>query len=169
MCSSTRRRSIACCSSKTSIAPEDQPRRPSSFRAHLAKGRPTIHIINDVPGPSNSPRSGRHGSRPFISLKDGRIPWQMKLTDEQGRPRYPFLILDSVLVFAGRSSPIEERQPPRRTMQREDRGDPAQVREAFGKLATQAVPSAADAGRTRPPTSASCRRNSRPVKSSPMR
>ena len=77
------------------IAPEDKPI-TVTFRAHLPKGRPNISVINDVPGPSNNPRSGRHGRKPFISTQDGRIPWQMKLTDEQGRPRYPFLVLDSV-------------------------------------------------------------------------
>ncbi len=77
------------------IAAEDAPIRVT-FEAHLPKGRPSIMVINDVPGPSNNPRSGRHGRKPFLSLKDGRIPWQMKLTDEQGNARYPFLILDTV-------------------------------------------------------------------------
>ena len=77
------------------IAPEDQPT-TVSFRAHLPAGRPTIHVFNKVPGPSISPRSGRHGRRPFISLEDGRLPWQMKLTTENGDPLYPFLILDSI-------------------------------------------------------------------------
>ncbi len=77
------------------VAPEDKPV-TVTFRAHLPKGRPTIEVINNVPGPSNTPLSGRHGNKPFVSLKEGRIPWQVKLTDEQGRPRYPFLIMDSI-------------------------------------------------------------------------
>jgi len=77
------------------VAPEDKPV-TVSFRAHLPKGRPNIEVFNDVPGPSNNPRSGRHGEVPFISTKIGRIPWQMKLTDEAGKPRYPFLIMDSI-------------------------------------------------------------------------
>ncbi len=77
------------------IAPEDQPV-TVTFRAHLPKGGPNIEAYNDVPGPSNIPRSGRHGDVPFISTKMGRIPWQMKLTDEAGKARYPFLILDSI-------------------------------------------------------------------------
>ena len=77
------------------VAPEDKPV-TVTFRTHLPKGRPTIHVYNDVPGPPNTPRSGRHGNVPFISTKIGRIPWQMKLTDEQGQPRYPFLIMDSI-------------------------------------------------------------------------
>ncbi len=77
------------------IAPENQPT-TVTFRTHLPKGRPSIHVINEVPGPSNLPRSGRHGRRPFVSIADGRMPWQIKLTDEQGNARYPFLILDSI-------------------------------------------------------------------------
>ncbi len=77
------------------VADEDKPI-TVTFRAHLPKGRPNIEVYNDVPGPSNLPRSGRHGDAPFISTKLGRIPWQMKLTDEAGRARYPFLIIDSI-------------------------------------------------------------------------
>ncbi|MEW4564831.1 DUF1592 domain-containing protein [Bremerella sp. JC770] len=77
------------------IAPEDEPI-TVTFRAHLPKGRPSVHIINEIPGLSTNFRSGRHGSRPFVSTKDGRIPWQMKLTDQQGNPLHPFLILDSI-------------------------------------------------------------------------
>lgn len=77
------------------IAPEGQPT-IVTFQAHLPKGRPSIHVYNDVPGPSNLPRSGRHGDVPFISTKLGRSPWQMKITDEDGNARYPFLILDSI-------------------------------------------------------------------------
>jgi len=52
-------------------------------------------VINEIPA-LDTPRSGRHGRKPFVSTKDGRIPWQMKLTDEQGKARYPFLIIDSI-------------------------------------------------------------------------
>lgn len=77
------------------VAPEDKPI-TVTFRAHLPKAHPNLEVYNDVPGPSNTPRSGRHGEVPFISTKFGRIPWQMKLTDEAGQARYPFLIMDSV-------------------------------------------------------------------------
>jgi hypothetical protein len=80
---------------KDIVAPEDAPI-TVTFRAHLPKGRPTIHVINDIPGPGNNYRAANHSQQPFISTKHDRTPWQMKLTDEQGRPRYPFLILDSV-------------------------------------------------------------------------
>ena len=63
------------------IAPEDAPI-TVTFRAHLPKGRPNIFVINEVPGTSNNARSNRHGRKPFVSTKEGRIPWQMKLTDE---------------------------------------------------------------------------------------
>lgn len=117
------------------VAPEDQPR-AVTFRAHLAKGRPNIEVYNDVPGPSNLPRSGRHGNRPFVSLKDGRMPWQIKLTDEQGRPRYPFLILHSI-SWRGPIITDQERQL-RDDYQPKTEGDLAQVREGLRKLATRA-------------------------------
>lgn len=117
------------------IAPEDKPI-TVTFRAHLPKGRPNIFVINEVPGPSNNPRSGRHGRKPFVSTQDGRIPWQMKLTDEQGRPRYPFLILDSV-SFRG---PIitEEEQRRRDEYFPHGEGNLAQVRDGLGRLARRA-------------------------------
>lgn len=117
------------------IAPEDQPI-TVTFRAHLPKGKSNIVVINDVPGPPVTPRSGRHGRKPFISTKDGRIPWQMKLTDEQGRPRYPFLILDSVSM----RGPIitEEEQRLRDEYLPSEAGNIAQVRERLGRLAKRA-------------------------------
>ncbi len=117
------------------IAPEDKPI-TVTFRAHLPKGRPNISVINEVPGPSNNPRSGRHGNRPFISTKDGRIPWQMKLTDEQGRPRYPFLIMDAV-SWRG---PIitDEEQKRRDEYFLTENGNLSQVREGLSRLARRA-------------------------------
>ncbi|HSJ05029.1 MAG TPA: DUF1592 domain-containing protein [Verrucomicrobium sp.] len=117
------------------IAPEDKPI-TVTFRAHLPKGRPSINVLNEVPGPSNNPRSGRHGNKPFISIKDGRIPWQMKLTDEQGRPRYSFLIMDSV---SWKGPIITEAEEQRRAeyLPREE-GNMDQVREGLGKLARRA-------------------------------
>ena len=117
------------------IAPEDQPV-TVTFRAHLPKGRPSIEAYNEVPGPSNLPRSGRHGNKPFISIKDGRIPWQMKLTDEQGRARYPFLIIDSI---AWRGPLItEEDQTRRDEYLPAEEGNLVQVREGLGRLAQRA-------------------------------
>ena len=117
------------------VADEDKPV-TVTFRAHLPKGRPNIEVYNEVPGPSNLPRSGRHGDTPFISIKDGRIPWQMKLTDEQGKPRYPFLIMDSItwrgpLVTDDEKNLRDDYMP---TVE----GNMEQVRECLGKLARRA-------------------------------
>ncbi|QDT55103.1 hypothetical protein Pan44_31450 [Caulifigura coniformis] len=117
------------------VAPEDQPV-TVTFQAHLPKGRPDILVINQVPGPSNNPRSGRHGRTPFLSTKEGRIPWQMKLTDEQGRPRYPFLILDSV-SFRGPIVTAEE-QRRREEYFPSEPGNMDQVRAGLGRLARRA-------------------------------
>ena len=117
------------------VAPENKPI-TVTFRAHLPKGRPSIDVINDVPGPSNTPPSGRHGNRPFVSTKDGRMPWQMKLTDEQGRPRYPLLIIDSI-SFKGPITTGEEQQRRGEYLPREE-GDMDQVRTSLGALARRA-------------------------------
>jgi len=117
------------------VAPEDKPV-TVTFLAHLPKGRPNIEVYNDVPGPSNLPRSGRHGNRPFVSLKDGRMPWQIKLTDEQGRPRYPFLILHSI-SWRGPIVTDHEKQL-REDYRPAPEGDLAQARELLRKLATRA-------------------------------
>jgi hypothetical protein len=117
------------------IAPEDQPV-TVTFRTHLPKGRPNIDAINNIPGLSNNFRSGRHGNKPFISTKDGRIPWQMKLTDEQGRPRYPFLILDSVSWRGPFLTDQEQRR--RQEYWPASEGDIEQVRAGLGRLARRA-------------------------------
>ncbi|HUR38018.1 MAG TPA: DUF1587 domain-containing protein, partial [Planctomycetota bacterium] len=78
------------------VAPEDKPV-VVEFGAHLPAGRHMIRISNEAPGPGNNlDRGGRHGSRPFVSIKDGREPWQWKLTDDQGLPLWPVLIVDWV-------------------------------------------------------------------------
>lgn len=107
-----------------------------TFRTHLPKGNPTIEVYNDVPGPSNIPRAGRHGETPFVSLKDGRIPWQMKLTDEQGRARYPFLIIDSI---SWRGPLVSDEEQSRRAeyFPREE-GNIDQVREGLRRLVRRA-------------------------------
>ena len=117
------------------IAEEDKPV-TVTFRAHLPKGRPSIEVYNDVPGPSNLPRSGRHGETPFISTKIGRIPWQMKLTDEAGRPRYPFLIIDSI---SWKGPIVEEHEKRLRDdcLPREE-GNLQQARECLATLAKRA-------------------------------
>jgi hypothetical protein len=117
------------------VASEEQPI-TVTFRAHLPKGRPTIEVYNDVPGPSNTPPSNRHGNVPFISTKIGRIPWQMKLTDEEGRPRHPFLILDSI-AWRGPILTDGEKKLRDDYMPREE-GNLEQVRDCLGTLARRA-------------------------------
>ncbi len=75
------------------VAPENEPV-VVEFQTHLPAGNHTFVLSNDVPGPSVLPRSGRSGDEPFFSIAHGRIPWQLKLTDEEGKPLYPFLIVD---------------------------------------------------------------------------
>lgn len=117
------------------VAPEDKPT-TVTFRTHLPKGRPSIMVYNDVPGPSNLPRSGRHGDVPFISIKDGRLPWQIKLTDEQGVARYPFLIIDAI---AWRGPIIADSEQRRRDeYMPQEAGNLDQVREGLGRLAHRA-------------------------------
>ncbi|MGK0197179.1 MAG: hypothetical protein ACI91J_000445 [Yoonia sp.] len=118
------------------IAPEERPT-TVTFRAHFPSTRtPTIHVFNKVPGPSNSPRSGRHGNRPFVSTKEGRLPWQMKLTDEQGLPRYPFLIVDSVTIKGPIVTAEEQRR--RDEYMPTETGKMEQVRTGFRALAKRA-------------------------------
>jgi len=77
------------------VAPEDQPV-TLECQVHLPAGNHPIRMTNEAPGPSNLPRAGRNGSHPFFSVKDGREAWQTKLTDEEGQPILPFLIVDWV-------------------------------------------------------------------------
>lgn len=119
------------------IAPEDKPI-TVTFHAHLPKGRPNISVINDVPGPSVLPRSGRHGRRPFVSTKEGRMPWQMKLTDEEGNARYPFLIIDSVSWRGPIITPEEQRRRDEYWPSNEANADLTQIRASLGRLAFRA-------------------------------
>ncbi len=77
------------------IAPEDKPV-TVAFRVHFPAVRgPEIHVINKS-GVGRHPRTNGSSRIPFITTAYPRAPWQMKITDEQGRPRYPILIIDSI-------------------------------------------------------------------------
>jgi hypothetical protein len=118
------------------IAPEDKPI-TVEFSAHLPAGNHNYRLSNDVPGPSNLPRSGRADPRrPFFSIKDGRRPWQIKLTDEDGAPLMPFLIVDSV-EWEG---PIGEPGPTfaQREYLPKEKNNAAQLRESLTKFASRA-------------------------------
>jgi mono/diheme cytochrome c family protein len=114
------------------LAPEDKPI-VVEFTAHLPAGRHMIRVTNEAAGPGNNlDRGGRHGSRPFISIKDGREPWQWKMSDEQGLPLWPFLIVD----WMEWEGPIVETAPS--AAQRDYSGSPEQTREILERFATRA-------------------------------
>ena len=81
------------------LAPEGKPV-VVEFTTHLPAGSHTFRLTNEVPGPSILPRSGRAGRAPFFSIAQGRIPWQLKLTDEEGKTALS--LLDGRLVGVGR-------------------------------------------------------------------
>ena len=118
------------------VAPEDKPT-IVEFIAHLPAGNVNIRMANEVPGPSNLPRSGRADPRaPFFSIKEGRRPWQTKLTDEEGLPIMPFLIMDWVewegpLDFEGPTYAQREYLP-------KESGNFDQARESLTRLAERA-------------------------------
>jgi mono/diheme cytochrome c family protein len=77
------------------IAPENKPI-TVTFRAHFPNARsPKIYVTNEN-GLRRHPRTNSSSRIPFITTSHRRAPWQMKITDQQGRPRYPVLIIDSV-------------------------------------------------------------------------
>jgi hypothetical protein len=118
------------------VAPEDKPI-TIEFTTHLPAGNHNFRLTNDVPGPSNLPRSGRADPRrPFFSIKDGRRPWQIKLTDEAGEPLMAFLIVDSVEWEGPLSDPgptfAQKQYMPK------EKGNAAQLRETLTRFATLA-------------------------------
>lgn len=89
-------------------APEDKPV-TLEFRTHLPAGRHPIRIVNAVAGPNPEARRSRASGTPnvFTGLQS-RVPWQMKFTDDDGKPIVPFLLLDSIEW----DGPIVESWPP---------------------------------------------------------
>jgi len=75
-------------------APEDQPVN-LEFRTHFTAGQHVIRVMNAVYGPEPTARSSRVGREPFTSIQ-GRYPWQLKLTDDNYQPAWPFLLVDYV-------------------------------------------------------------------------
>ncbi len=77
-------------------APEDQPITIEA-RVHLVAGKYPVRIINSVPGPNPEARRSRHSGTPnAFTTTQSRVPWQMKLTDDDFKPIQPTLIIDSV-------------------------------------------------------------------------
>lgn len=66
-------------------------------RIHLTAGKYPIRIINSVPGPNPEGRRSRHSGTPnaFTNTRS-RVPWQLKLTDDDFKPIQPTLIIDSM-------------------------------------------------------------------------
>ena len=77
-------------------APEDKPVTIEA-RVHLTEGSYPVRVINSVPGPNPEGRRSRHSGTPnaFTTLKS-RVPWQLKLSDDEFRPIQPTLIIDSL-------------------------------------------------------------------------
>jgi len=76
--------------------PENQPITLEA-RVHLIAGKYPIRIINAVPGPNPEGRRSRHSGTPnAFTTTHSRVPWQMKLTDDDYKPIQPTLIIDSV-------------------------------------------------------------------------
>ena len=86
---------------KDVVTTEAQPE-TLDFVFHVPAGNHDIRLTCEAPGPSNLPRHGRYDAgRFFTTIREsstGRQPWQWKLTDEQGVPIRPFLIVDFVEV-----------------------------------------------------------------------
>lgn len=78
-------------------APEDKPT-VIEFTAQLPAGEHNISIWNTNPGPSvyEQGTRGTHAHK-FFTLKQGRFATQRKLTDDDGVPLVPFLIVDDVV------------------------------------------------------------------------
>ncbi len=119
-------------------APIDQPT-TIEFTAHLPAGRHQVRLINAVPGPRPEDRRSRpiNGS-PFFTLKR-RLPWQMKLTDEVGKPLLPLMVADVWDV----EGPLQPSWPPRAHQQLFTRGadapkDAAYARDIISRFALRA-------------------------------
>ena len=117
------------------VAPEDKPI-TVTFRTHFPAVRgPEIHVINTAGG-KRHPRTNASSRIPFITTEHERAPWQMKITDEQGRARYPVLIIDSVSM----RGPIvtEEEQRRRDEYMTSEEGNLEQVRAGLAAMAKRA-------------------------------
>ena len=77
-------------------APEDQPE-TIEVRVHLPAGKHNIHVVNASAGPNPEARRSRASGTPnhFTDLQS-RVPWQIKFTDDDGKPIIPFLLLNGI-------------------------------------------------------------------------
>ena len=117
------------------IAPEDKPV-TITFHAHFADARaPKIYVTN-LNKVGRHPRTNASSRIPFITTKHRRAPWQMKITDQQGRPRYPILIIDSLsmrgpIVSDQEQQRRDEYMPDEETLDAVRRGLAAMAHRAF--------------------------------------
>lgn len=78
------------------VAAENEPI-VLQFEIHLPAGKREFDITNEVNGPLILQRFSRT-AKPFYSIDEGYLPWQLSLIDSSGTPNYPCLIVDSVTV-----------------------------------------------------------------------
>ena len=115
---------------------EDQPAM-LEFTFHVPAGYHDLRLACEAPGPGLGNRHGRFDAgRFFTTIADsatGRQPWQFKLSDENGVPIRPFLIVDFTEVEGPLPSPQPQQQllPP-------GTQDAAQAREIIAHFAERA-------------------------------
>lgn len=118
------------------IAPEDKPI-TVIFQAHFSNppGRPpTIYVTNENKVPRH-PRTNAESRIPFITTQHQRAPWQMKITNQDGSPRYPILVIDSLTM---RGPIVTEEEQARRNEYFAKEESLDAVREGFSRLAQRA-------------------------------
>lgn len=118
------------------IASEEDPL-TVTFHAHFSNpaGRPPkIYVTNENKVPHH-PRTNASSRIPFINTSYPRAPWQMKITNQDGSPRYPILIIDSLTM---RGPIVTERERRFRTEYFPSEESLDSVREGFSTMARRA-------------------------------
>ncbi len=117
------------------VAPEDKPI-TVTFRTHFPDiSSPEIHVFNTTGGKHHPQTNGDSGI-PFITTADERAPWQMKITDDQGQPRHPVLIIDSVSMRGPIVTDLEQQR--RDEYMPTTEGNMDEVRRSLGAMARRA-------------------------------
>ncbi len=114
------------------VTPEDKPI-TVRFQAHFPE-QPQIHVMNQN-GIKTHPRTNAESYIPFISTKFRRAPWQMKITDEKGNPRYPVLILDEISM---RGPLVSDQEQQRRASYLPEQPDETSIKDGLQTFATRA-------------------------------
>lgn len=116
------------------IAPEDKPI-TVTFQAHFADDRPPKIYVTNLNKVGRHPRTNASSRIPFITTKHRRAPWQMKITDQQGWPRYPILIIDSLSM---RGPIVSDQEQQRRDEYMPDEETIDAVRRSLAAMARRA-------------------------------